>query len=164
MQFNKFKIYWPYFIFGAFIVVLIVNVVYIVIANDTWRGVFTENGYKKGLEHNKNLAKIEQQKKLGIQIYTDIKKNLDGNYRIETAVKDKKNQYIPDLKILYSFKYIPDSKYDFALRAVDNNDRIFRYVDAKLTKNGRWEIETAVSNDEFVAQDVKDLNVVLNQQ
>ena len=164
MQFNKFKIYWPYFIFGAFIVVLIVNVAYIVIANDTWRGVFIENGYKKGLEHNKNLAKIEQQKKLGIQIYTDIKKTLDGNYRIETAVKDKNNQYVPDLKILYSFKYIPDSKYDFALRAVNSNDRIFRYVDAKFTKNGRWEIETAVSNDEFVAQDVKDLNIVLNQQ
>ena len=88
---------------------------------------------------------------------------MDGNYRIETAVKDKNNQYIPDLKILYSFKYIPDSKYDFALSAVDYNDRIFRYVDTKLTKNGRWEIETAVSNDEFVAQDVKDLNVVLNQ-
>ncbi len=163
MQFNKFKIYWPYFIFGAFIIVLIVNVAYIFIAKDTWRGIFTENAYKKGLEHNKTLEKTAEQKKLGIQIFTEIKKISNGNFRLDTIVKDKNNNYVQDLKVMYIFKYRPDSKYDFSLMATIDNNRVQRYALAKLMKSGNWEIETAVSNDEFVAQDIKDLNVVFDE-
>jgi nitrogen fixation protein FixH len=163
MQFNKFRIYWPYFIFGAFIIVLIVNIVYVVVANDTWRGVFTENSYRKGLEHNKTLEKVEEQKKLGIQIFTSIKKMSEVDFRIDTLVKDKNNKYIPNLKVFYSFRYKPDSKYDFSLNAEVTNDEISRYVLAKLQKSGNWEIETAVSNSEFVVQDIKTLTVILNE-
>ena len=163
MQLNKFKIYWPYFIFGAFIVVLVVNVIYIIIANDTWRGVFTENAYKKGLEHNQTLEKAEEQKKLGIHIFTSIKKMSQEDFHIETVVKDKNDKYITDLKVIYKFKYKPDSQYDFLLNAEENNNRILRYVLAKLSKSGNWEIETAVSNSQFVAQDIKTLTVTLNE-
>ena len=161
MRFNKFKIYWPYFIFGSFIVVLIVNIAYVVVANDTWRGLFTENSYKKGLNHNRTLEKAEEQKKLGITILTSIKKSSEGVFLIETLVKDKNYLSIPDLKVFYRIKYRPDSKYDFDIQS-DHNDRIFRTATIKLTESGDWEIETVVSNGEFVAQDVKDLTVVRN--
>jgi len=161
MQFNKFKIYWPYLIFGSFIVVLIVNIAYVVVANDTWRGLFTENSYKKGLSHNRTLEKAEEQKKLGITIFTSIKKYSEGMFLIETLVKDKNYKIIPDLKVFYRIKYLPDSKYDFDAQPTQN-DRIFRAIIVNLTKSGDWEIETVVSNGEFVAQDVKDLTVIIN--
>ena len=161
MRFNKFKIYWPYFIFGSFIIVLIVNIAYVVVANDTWRGLFTENSYKKGLNHNRTLENAKEQKKLGITILTSIKKSSEGVFFIETLVKDKNYQTIPDLKVFYRIKYRPDSKYDFDAQS-QQNDRIFRTATINLTKSGDWEIETVVSNGEFVAQDVKDLTVIIN--
>jgi hypothetical protein len=161
MRFKKFKIYWPYFIFGSFIVVLIVNIAYVVVANETWRGLFTENSYKKGLNHNKTLKNAEEQKKLGIIILTSIKKSSEGTYLIKTLVKDKNYLSIPNLKVFYRIKYKPDSKYDFDVKSKEN-DRIFRKATINLTKSGDWEIETVVSNGEFVAQDVKNITVVLN--
>lgn len=161
MQFKKFKIYWPYFIFGSFIVVLIVNIAYVVVANETWRGLFTENSYKKGLNHNRTLKNAEEQKKLGIIILTSIKKSSEGTYLIKTLVKDKNYLSIPNLKVFYRIKYKPDSKYDFDVKSKEN-DRIFRKATINLTKSGDWEIETVVSNGEFVAQDVKNITVVLN--
>ena len=161
MKFNKFKIYWPYFIFGSFIVVLIVNIAYVVIANDTWRGLFTENSYKKGLNHNRTLEKAEEQKKLGITIVTSIKKSSEGVFLITTLVKDKNYQTIPNLKVFYRIKYLPDSKYDFNVQSTQN-DNIFRTAIVNLLRSGNWEIETVVSNGEFVAQDVKNLTVIIN--
>jgi nitrogen fixation protein FixH len=163
IKFNKpvlnFKIYWPYFIFGAFLVVLAVNVTYVVVANKTWRGLFTENSYKKGLNYNNTLKKVEEQKKLGIEITTHINKQSFNNFRIETFVKDKTNNFIADLKVIYILRYKPDSKYDLTINAEDSNDRIFRRASVVLDKSGDWEIETAVSNQEFVAQDIRYINV-----
>jgi nitrogen fixation protein FixH len=159
-KFSKFKIYWPYFIFGAFIVVLIVNFTYIIIANKTWRGLFTENSYQKGLNHNDALKKAEEQKKLGVKIVTTVRKNSDENFFIETHVKDRNNNFIKDLAILYRLKYLPDSKYDFTLDSKISNS-ISRYANLTLNKNGYWQIETIVSNQAFVAQDIIDLKVTL---
>lgn len=163
IKFNKpninFKIYWPYFIFGAFLVVLVVNITYVVVANKTWRGLFTENSYKKGLNYNNTLKKVEEQKKLGIEITTIVRKQNLNNFRIETFIKDKNNNFIADLKVIYILRYKPDSKYDFNINAEDSNDRIFRRASIVLDKSGDWEIETAVSNQEFVAQDIRYINV-----
>ena len=157
-KFSKFKIYWPYFIFGSFIVVLIVNFTYIIIANKTWRGLFTENSYQKGLNHNDFLKKVEDQKKLGVKILTVVTKNSDENFFIETKIKDANNNYIKDLAILYRLKYLPDSKYDFTLNSIFSSS-ISRYANLTLNKNGYWQIETLVSNQAFVAQDIIEIKV-----
>jgi hypothetical protein len=159
-KFGKFKIYWPYFIFGAFIIVLIVNFTYIIVANKTWRGIFTENSYQKGLNHNDALKKAEAQRKLGIKILTNVTKNSDENFFIETLVKDQSNNYIKDLAILYRIKYLPDSKYDFTIDSEFSNP-FSRHANITLNKNGYWQIETIVSNQAFVAQDIIDLKVTL---
>jgi nitrogen fixation protein FixH len=157
-KFSKFKIYWPYFIFGSFIVVLIVNFAYIIVANKTWRGLFTENSYQKGLNHNDALKKAEDQKKLGIKILTVVTKNSNENFFIETRVKDSNNNFINDLAILYRLKYLPDSKYDFTLNSIFSSS-ISRYANLTLNKNGYWQIETIVSNQAFVAQDIIEIKV-----
>jgi nitrogen fixation protein FixH len=159
-KFSKFKIYWPYFIFGSFIVVLIVNFTYIIIANKTWRGLWTENSYQKGLNHNDALKKAENQKKLGVKILTNVIKNSDNKFFIETFVKDRNNNFITNLAILYRLKYLPDSKYDFTLDSKFASS-ISRYANLTLEKNGYWQIETIVSNQAFVAQDIIDLKVTL---
>ena len=159
-KFSKFKIYWPYFIFGAFIVVLIVNFTYIIVANKTWRGLFTENSYQKGLNHNDALKKALEQKKLGVKILTNVTKNSDKNFFIETTVKDLNNNFIENLAVLYRLKYLPDSKYDFTLDSKFANS-ISRYANLTLTENGYWQIETIVSNQAFVAQDIIDLKVTI---
>jgi nitrogen fixation protein FixH len=159
-KFSKFKIYWPYFIFGSFFVVLIVNFTYIIIANKTWRGLWTENSYQKGLNHNDALKKAENQKKLGVKILTNVIKNSDNKFFIETFVKDRNNNFITNLAILYRLKYLPDSKYDFTLDSKFASS-ISRYANLTLEKNGYWQIETIVSNQAFVAQDIIDLKVTL---
>lgn len=159
-KFSKFKIYWPYFIFGSFFVVLIVNFTYIIIANKTWRGLWTENSYQKGLNHNDALKKAENQKKLGVKILTNVIKNSDNKFFIETFVKDRNNNFITNLAILYRLKYLPDSKYDFTLDSKFASS-ISRYANLTFEKNGYWQIETIVSNQAFVAQDIIDLKVTL---
>ena len=160
MKFNKFKIYWPYFIFATFLVVIVVNFAYIIIANKTWRGLFTENSYQKGINHNDAIKMAKNQEKLGIKILTNVTKKSDENFFLETFVKDRNNNFIADLAILYRFKYLPDSKYDFAVDS-KYSSRISRHANIALKKSGYWQIETIVSNQIMIAQDIIDLKVAL---
>ena len=160
MKYRNFNIYWPYFVFGLFIFVIVVNISYLLIANKTWRGIFTENSYTKGLNHNKTLNKVKEQNKLGILINTSIKKKYNNNFNLETYLKDNKNNFIADFNVIYLFRYLPDSAFDFNVNA-ENGDRIFKRASVVLNKSGDWEVETAVSYQDHVIQDIRFLKVDL---
>jgi nitrogen fixation protein FixH len=77
MKLNDIKIYWPYFLFGIFVVAIVVNIIYIYIAQKTWTGIYTPDAYRKGLEYNQAIKNVEDQYKLGLKINSKIeKKNL----------------------------------------------------------------------------------------
>jgi len=162
MKFMKLRIYWPYFIFGLFIFAIVVNIAYVIVANKTWRGIFTENSYEKGINHNKILNKVKEQKKLGILINTNIKKKYNNSFNLETYLKDKDNNFVEDFKVIYLFRYLPDSAFDFNVNA-ENDDKIFKRASVILNKSGDWEVETAVSYQDLVVQDVRYLKVDLLQ-
>lgn len=150
---RNFKIYWPYYLFAIFAIVVVVNLVYIFIANKTWRGIYTSGSYQKTSDYNKILEKIQEQRRLGFMIKNDIKKVSDNSFRIETFLTDLNNQVMSGIKVLYILKYLPDAKYDQGLEGrVQANS--LSYVNFKLEHAGTWELETAVSYNDKVIQDI----------
>lgn len=151
MKFDKIKIYWPYAIFGLFIIVIIVNIIYIILAKDSWRGIITPNSYKKGVEYNQILKNIDEQYKIGIKINNKIDKTSPNSIAIQTFATDKNDQILDNISIIYSFKYLPDSKYDFV--KLSDNTRIAG-LSVMLNQPGKWHLETILKYQDKIVQDL----------
>ncbi|MFM7702579.1 MAG: FixH family protein [Alphaproteobacteria bacterium] len=150
---SSFKIYWPYYLFAIFAIVVVVNIGYIFVANKTWRGIYTSKAYQKTSDYNKILEKIQEQRKLGFLVKNDIKKFGDNNFKIETFLTDLNNKVMSGINVIYILKYLPDAKFDKVLQGkIQANS--FSYIDFKLEHAGTWELETAVSFNDKVIQDI----------
>lgn len=150
---KDFKIYWPYYLFAIFAIVVVVNVAYIFIANKTWRGIYTSGSYQKTSDYNKILEKIQEQRKLGYQIKNNIKKTGHFKFQIETTLTDLNNNVMSGVEVLYKVKYLPDEKLDKVLSG-NIVAQAFSYVEFELNKAGTWELETIVSHNNKVIQDI----------
>ena len=150
---GNFKINWPYYLFIMFFIVVTVNISYIFIAKKTWRGIYTAGSYQKTSDYNKILEKIQEQRKLGYQIKNDIKKIGHSKFQIETTLTDLNNNLISGFEVIYKLKYLPDEKFDKALSG-NIVAKSFSYIDFELKMAGTWELETAVSHNNNVIQDI----------
>lgn len=151
MKFDKIKIYWPYAIFGLFIIVVIVNIAYIIIAKESWRGIITPNSYKKGVEYNQILKNIDEQYKIGIRINNKIVKTSPNSLYIQTFATNKNDEILDNISIIYSFKYLPDSKYDIV--KLSDNTRISG-LNINLNQPGKWHVETILKYQDKIVQDL----------
>ena len=79
---------------------IIVDICYIIVAEKTWRGLVTENGYQKGLQYNQTITAVNEQKKIGwdLQMKYQPTGNKSGNLQIKLF--DKNKQEIRDAIII----------------------------------------------------------------
>jgi len=150
---SKYKIYWPYFLFAIFAIVILVNVGYIFIAEKTWRGIYTPSSYKKTSDYNKILEKIQEQRKLGLLVRNNIININNQDYFIESNLVDLNNNLVIGIEVIYKLKYLPDSKYDFDI-AGEISAKTFSSANIKLQQPGTWELETVVSHNNKIIQDI----------
>jgi len=156
MKLNNFKIYWPYFLFGIFVVVIIVNIIYIFIAQKTWTGIYTPNSYRKGVEYNQAIKNVEEQYKLGLKINTKIKKNSYNSYFIDCLVTDKSGNFVSGYDIIYKFKYLPREGFDFEKKQYNVSSSFYNAV---FNMNGKWQLNIIIKKDNKIVQDMIEFNV-----
>ncbi len=75
----------PYYFVAFFVVLALVNMVFVYLAVSTYTGVVTKQSYEKGLDYNHTIDAFEQQQHLGWQ--TNIV--LEENTRVVLSVTDR---------------------------------------------------------------------------
>lgn len=156
LNFKGIKLYWPYFIFAIFVITILINIAYVLIASDSWFGVFKETTATKDQINTKEIEKkIKEQRKLGIQINTIIKNLGYNRYGLETFVSNNKGEMMSDLKVLYVFKNIDKSlNLDFSRWPQTSTNVVF-FDTVSFPSPGKWYIETKVTFSDFTATDIK---------
>lgn len=135
----------PYLFFIFFGVIVVVDSIYIYIANKTWRGLSTENAYQKGLDYNQTIADKERQKKLGWSLKTKINYLQKNNYLLTVTLSDKDQNQIKDAKITIRAIRPVQEGFDFnqELKLVNNSYQAIISFPLK----GQWDIEYHVTKN-----------------
>lgn len=136
----------PYYFLGLFIFVVAVNIFYIVISRDSWRGVVTENAYEKGLNYNQTIAENKKQKKLGWKIEQKISNIGDKKIKLTIAVSDKFGAIISDAQVTVKFKRPTQEGFDFWV-AMEPTGRVY-LSEVIFPLKGQWDFEIFASKDE----------------
>ena len=134
----------PYFFFGLFVFVVTVNVGYIIISKDSWRGVVTS--YEKGIHYNDTIAQNKEQKKLGWKIEPKITKLAKQKIRLEIIVTDKAGNSVSDAKVVVNFKRPTQEGFDF-FAEIDSVKKGY-LSEIKFPLRGQWDFEIFVSKDD----------------
>ncbi|MFT6331992.1 MAG: nitrogen fixation protein FixH [Lentimonas sp.] len=142
-----------------FSVFIIVDIAYIIVSQKTWRGLAVEDGYKKGLQYNKTIEKVQKQKDLGWNLKIDFESSGDHKGDLKVRLSDENGDKIQNAKLISKFKRPIQEGYDFDLElSFDVKDSVYHSkVDFKL--KGQWDIEIVAIKDNNVYQKVKRLIV-----
>jgi nitrogen fixation protein FixH len=143
----------PYIFFGFFIIVVIVNFLYIYIANKTWRGIATEDSYYKGINYNKVLELVKIQKDLGWKITLKYNKETERGGTLLVDVFDKNQKQITDAIVYVNFKRPTQDGFDF-MKTLNFRDGFYK-SDIRFPLPGQWEVDVKVMKGEDVAHEVR---------
>ncbi len=146
---------WIFVIF--FSTFIIVDIAYITVAEKTWRGIATEDGYQKGLKYNQTIAAVKEQKELGWKLQIKYQPQATKIGVLSVELLDKNNQKINDAKLTANIKrpvqegkdFSVDLKFDPATKSYNSA--------IEFPMIGQWDVEIAARKDGNVYQDVKRL-------
>lgn len=156
-QSNKASKLIPWVLVMFFSIFIIVDIIYITIAEKTWRGIVTEDGYQKGLKYNQIIAAVKEQKELGWDLQIKYKTIATKNGLLTVELLDNNKQIIKDAVLVANIKrpvqegkdFVVDLKFDNVLQAYSSK------VNFPLI--GQWDVEVIARKGEDVYQDVKRL-------
>ncbi len=143
----------PYFFFTFFAVIFAVNFFYIYISQKSWRGVVTEDSYRKGLQYNLALESAEKQKNLGWKMEIKYSNSGKKSGAISIKLKDKNRSQISDAILYINFKRPTQEGFDFTQK-LQNFDGIYK-SDLSFPLKGQWDFEVVATKGEDVFQEVK---------
>ncbi len=143
----------PYIFVIFFAVVFIVNFTYIYIAQKTWRGISTSDSYTKGLQYNKTIEYVKQQKNLGWHF--KVKFVNEGNKlgSLKVCLLNKNQKFITDAKLLVKISRPTQEGYDFEQNLLPKNDCYFSKI--KFPLKGQWDVEIQAFSGDIIFQEVK---------
>jgi nitrogen fixation protein FixH len=124
---------------GFFAIVFIVNGIFVWQATQSWRGLDTDDAYRKGLAFNEELARADAQRALDWQ--AEIV--LDGA-RPVLSLRDAAGAPLDGLDIVALARHPVDEHGDRALALVAAGDGIYR-ADADLPAHGQWDLRVTVT-------------------
>ena len=144
----------PYFFVIFFVVFISVDILYIYISNQTWRGVVSNDSYEKGIDHNQVLQLIDKQKKLGWKV--DVKFENLGNSKglLQVKVTDKAKNNLNLAKIEVILKRPTQEGLDFKVKLLNNQNGWFQKV-IDFPVKGQWQFEIVIENSKEILQEVK---------
>jgi nitrogen fixation protein FixH len=141
----------PYLFFIFFGVIITVDSAYIYVANKTWRGVYTENAYQKGLNYNQTLIDQVKQRNLSWSIKVTLQNINLSSYLIKVKLFDKNQRPIKDAKINIKIIRPVQEGFDFSQDLIPIDDSYQTKINFPL--KGQWEIEyNAVKNGDSFKQ------------
>lgn len=124
----------PWYFVAFFVVLAILDGIFVTIAVSTHRGVITEHAYKKGLEYNKVVTASEKQDILGWLGNIDFDKNT-----INFDLKDKNRQAVKGAKVTAYFTRSTQAGYDFSTPLELNKEGIYA-KQITFPLKGLWDV------------------------
>ena len=151
MKYNNKSIF---FIFaGFFFVFIVVDISYIYIAQKTWRGVSTEDSYRKGLKYNQTIAAVEEQKKLDWDLQLEYKSFGQKTGELQVILLDN-NKPITDANLIVNIKRPVQEGQDFSINLKFNSITQKYQSFIKFPLIGQWDLEIVVVRGGDVLQKV----------
>lgn len=126
--------YIPWYFVAFFLVIAIVDGIFVTVATSTHTGVVTENAYKKGLNYNETIAASDQQNKLGWDAQIAYAKPA-----LSFSLKDANNAAIIGAKVTAHITRVTQSGHEFTLPLTDNKDGTYSHNVAFPLK-GLWNV------------------------
>jgi nitrogen fixation protein FixH len=142
----------PYLFFIFFAVFITVDGIYIYLAQKTWRGLATEDGYKKGLKYNETLDLVKKQNELG---WSGEIKFDQASKNLHFRLFDKNKNPIRTASVIAKITRPVQEGYDFEipLNYDSKSNSYFAHINFPL--KGQWNIEIISSLDSNFYQNVK---------
>lgn len=136
----------PWYFVLFFIVLAIVNVIFVSLATQSHPGVVIDNAYENGLNYNEIIKKTEAQSALGWQASLDIKDN-----KITLMVTDKFNNPLSNAKIkgMASSVLNKQQEIPISLSEIGKGHYTTRL---NLPHKGQWDIAFSIIKDSDVMQ------------
>ncbi|MEJ0027125.1 MAG: FixH family protein [Rhizomicrobium sp.] len=124
---------------GFFACIIAVNVYFIVISIDTFRGEDEQKPYLQGIEYNTTLERRAAQARLGWKADVAVRRLKDGHVRIEIGLKDAAGRAPGDAVLAAELRHPADENRDRALRIVAAGGGRY-WADAGDVASGAWDI------------------------
>ena len=125
-------------LFTFFAIVFAINFTYIYISQKTWRGIYTPDSYRKGLEYNKTLEYVNSKNNAG---------------ELTACLFDKNHHAIKDAKLVAKIIRPTQEGYDFTQDLMPQNDCYFAKINFPL--KGQWVFEIQAFKGDDIFQEVK---------
>lgn len=143
----------PYIFFAFFGVVITVNIFYIYVAKQSWRGLATENSYQKGLNYNSILKVFEKQKDLGWDIETKYIRSDKKSGIIKVDIFDKEKKLITDATVNIIFRRPVQDGFDFIQQLKFSNGTYQANIIFPMP--GQWEADISIARGADIFHEVK---------
>ena len=145
----------PYLFFIFFAVIFTVDGIYIYLAKKTWRGLATEDGYKKGLKYNETLDLIKKQNELGWSSKIKFEHIDQMNGNLNFSLFDKNKNPIKNALVIAKITRPVQEGHDFELPLKYNSKSNLYFTQINFPLKGQWDIEIRSNLDGKFYQDVK---------
>ncbi len=123
---------------GFFVCVIAVNVYFIVLSVDTFRGEDEQKPYLQGIEYNTTLERRAEQARLGWKADVAVRRLKDGHVRIDVGLKTPAGG-VPAAMLSAELRHPADENRDRALRLVAAGGGRY-WGDAGNVSAGAWDV------------------------
>ena len=125
----------PWYIVAFFVVVAILDGIFVYVATSTHTGVVTDRAYDKGLAYNETVAAAEAQQQLGWQ--SEI--TLAGNERLTFTLRDAEGNALTGAVVKAEFMRPTQAGMDFAVELAESTDGVYSATVA-FPVDGLWDV------------------------
>ena len=139
-------------LFTFFAIIFAINFAYIYISQKTWRGIYTENSYQKGLEYNKTLEYVKSQKKLGWNLDIKYVNSAKNAGELTACLFDKNHNPIRNAKLIVQIIRPTQEGYDFMQDLIPHGDCYFAKINFPL--KGQWVFEIQAFKGDDIFQEI----------
>lgn len=146
---------WIFVLF--FVVFILVDIFYIYMAQKTWQGIATEDGYQKGLHYNQTIEYVKRQRELGWSSKINYFKVAPQSGDLNFTLTDKSRLTISNAKVVAVITRPVQSGYDFAVNLQFNQKKSFYSSRINFPLPGQWNIEIQAIRGSDTYQEVKRL-------
>jgi nitrogen fixation protein FixH len=130
--------YIPWYFVAFFVVLAILDGIFVYIATSTHTGVVTDNAYKKGLEYNQTIELVESQEKLGWKADIEFMQP-----HLVFYLKDKTDIEIKNAEVMAYISRVTQDGYDFKINLpYKENGQYSKNINFPL--KGQWDISVVV--------------------
>ncbi len=120
--------------------IILVNLIFVYFALDTWTGLSTENAYQKGLKYNQTLAARDAQRDLGWQAEVSLATLADGTEQLSVMVRDRTGGAISGLVVAGSLRRPTHEADDRQVVLVEQEGGRYN-APLNLPLRGNWDLD-----------------------